>query len=76
WFLSLMEGGNEAYNIPLALSLRGSLDGIALSAAVARIVERHETLLSRFMACEEGADVLFSPPSDLPFLNVEDLRKA
>ncbi|WP_122386926.1 non-ribosomal peptide synthetase [Pseudomonas syringae group genomosp. 7] len=76
WFLAQMEGGNEAYNIPLALSLRGSLDVIALSAAVARIVERHETLRSRFMACEEGAEVLFSPPSDLPILNVEDLRKA
>ncbi|EGH36131.1 amino acid adenylation, partial [Pseudomonas syringae pv. japonica str. M301072] len=26
WFLAQMEGGNQAYNIPLALSLQGSLD--------------------------------------------------
>ncbi|WP_420865875.1 condensation domain-containing protein [Pseudomonas avellanae] len=44
WFLAQLEGGSEAYNISLALSLRGDLDVNALTAALARIVERHETL--------------------------------
>ncbi|RMQ40246.1 Non-ribosomal peptide synthetase SyfB, partial [Pseudomonas cichorii] len=74
WFLAQMEGGSEAYNIPMALSLQGALDVPALSAALARIVERHETLRSRFIALEDGAEVVFAPLSDAPQLHVEDLR--
>ncbi|ORC58268.1 non-ribosomal peptide synthetase, partial [Pseudomonas floridensis] len=44
WFLAQMDGGNEAYNIPMALSLEGMLDVAALNRALARVVERHETL--------------------------------
>ncbi|KPY17506.1 Amino acid adenylation [Pseudomonas savastanoi pv. phaseolicola] len=75
WFLAQMEGGNEAYNIPLALRIRGLLDVAALTAAVSRIVERHETLRSRFIACEEGAEVVFTAPAAMPVLHVEDLRQ-
>ncbi|MBX8615752.1 amino acid adenylation domain-containing protein [Pseudomonas cichorii] len=74
WFLAQMEGGNEAYNIPMALSLQGALDVPALSRALARIVERHETLRSRFIALEDGAQVLFAPVADEVVLPVEDLR--
>ncbi|MFJ4145880.1 amino acid adenylation domain-containing protein, partial [Pseudomonas sp. NPDC089734] len=74
WFLAQMEGGNEAYNIPMALSLRGALDVAALDQALARVVERHETLRSRFVALEEGAEVVFAPLSDETTLHLEDLR--
>ncbi|WP_370683506.1 amino acid adenylation domain-containing protein [Pseudomonas syringae pv. atrofaciens] len=75
WFLAQMEGGNQAYNIPLALSLQGSLDVAALKAALGRIVERHETLRSRFIAREEGAEVVFTAPTAMSFLHIEDLRQ-
>ncbi|KPW24811.1 Amino acid adenylation, partial [Pseudomonas syringae pv. aceris] len=75
WFLAQMEGGNQAYNIPLALSLQGSLDVPALTAALGRIVERHETLRSRFIAREEGAEVVFTAPTAIAFLHIEDLRQ-
>ncbi|WP_259473809.1 non-ribosomal peptide synthetase, partial [Pseudomonas syringae] len=75
WFLAQMEGGNQAYNIPLALSLKGSLDVAALTAALGRIVERHETLRSRFIAREEGAEVVFTPATAMSFLPIEDLRQ-
>ncbi|WP_240334854.1 amino acid adenylation domain-containing protein, partial [Pseudomonas syringae] len=75
WFLAQMEGGNQAYNIPLALSLQGSLDVPALTAALGRIVERHETLRSRFIAREEGAEVVFTAPTAMSFLHIEDLRQ-
>ncbi|MCF5572459.1 amino acid adenylation domain-containing protein [Pseudomonas syringae] len=74
WFLAQLEGGSEAYNIPLALSLRGQLDVTALTAALARIVERHETLRSRFIACEEGAEVIFTALPGSSLLHIEDLR--
>ncbi|SDX46163.1 arthrofactin-type cyclic lipopeptide synthetase C [Pseudomonas syringae] len=75
WFLAQLEGGSEAYNISLALSLRGQLDVTALTAALARIVERHETLRSRFIACEEGAEVVFAELPGSSLLHVEDLRR-
>ncbi|OUM08507.1 non-ribosomal peptide synthetase [Pseudomonas syringae] len=75
WFLAQLEGGSEAYNIPLALSLRGALDVTALTTAVSRIVERHETLRSRFIGREEGAEVVFASMPANPLLHVEDLRQ-
>ncbi|MEU5002657.1 condensation domain-containing protein, partial [Streptomyces sp. NPDC021622] len=47
WFLNRMEGG-AAYNIPIALRLRGRLDTCALDAAITDLVERHETLRTIF----------------------------
>ena len=44
WFLAQMEGGSEAYHIPLRLRLRGELDAGALRRALDRIVARHEAL--------------------------------
>ncbi len=70
-----MEGGNQAYNIPLALSLRGRLDVGALGRALERIVERHETLRSGFVPREEGAQVVIRPVSAETLLQREDLRR-
>jgi amino acid adenylation domain-containing protein len=48
WFLEQMGGVGRAYHIPARLRLRGQLDGIALRAAMDRIVERHEALRTVF----------------------------
>ena len=50
WFLAQMEGGSEAYHIPLALRLRGQLDRRALQRALDRIVARHEALRTCFVS--------------------------
>src|SRR5262245_12808042 len=44
-----LEPGKATYNIPLGLRLRGPLDVAALESALARVVERHEALRSRFL---------------------------
>jgi amino acid adenylation domain-containing protein len=48
WFLSRMDETDDAYNVPLALRLRGSLDEGALRAALDRLVYRHESLRTTF----------------------------
>src|SRR6185437_4308844 len=44
WFIDQLEGSSTQYNLPEALRLRGRLDLSALRKALARMVERHETL--------------------------------
>ncbi|WP_067179549.1 non-ribosomal peptide synthetase/MFS transporter [Microtetraspora niveoalba] len=46
WLASEMERDSPAYNVPVALRLRGELDVDALRRAVADVVERHEVLRS------------------------------
>ena len=48
WFLDRFEPGSIAYNIPLVLRLKGSLEIPALEAALSDIVSRHEALRTTF----------------------------
>jgi amino acid adenylation domain-containing protein len=48
WIIDRMEPGSTAYNMPLALRLRGPLDALALGRALAEVVRRHEVLRTTF----------------------------
>ncbi|MBQ1098888.1 amino acid adenylation domain-containing protein [Streptomyces sp. b94] len=48
WFLAQLDGTSAAYNIPMAMRLRGRLDRPALLRALAAVVQRHEVLRTRF----------------------------
>ncbi|WP_406739329.1 amino acid adenylation domain-containing protein [Streptomyces sp. NBC_00853] len=49
WLLDSVRGPSTAYNVPLAVRLRGPVDAAALEAAVGDLVARHESLRTVFL---------------------------
>jgi amino acid adenylation domain-containing protein len=48
WFLSQMEPESPAYNIPIAMRMKGALDIAALERSFREVVRRHEVLRTTF----------------------------
>ncbi|WP_354571578.1 amino acid adenylation domain-containing protein [Rhodococcus sp. UYP9] len=44
WFLNQLDSSSAAYNLPVAIRLRGDLDVMALCTALEDVVDRHESL--------------------------------
>ncbi len=78
WFLDRLTPGGTAYNIPVAIRLRGALDAAALAGAFGEIVRRHESLRTTFAAGEGGAWQRVGPPSPaaLPCIDLGSLPAA
>ncbi|MGW1743996.1 condensation domain-containing protein, partial [Nocardia sp. NPDC001965] len=55
WFLNRFDPDSVAYNFPLAIRLSGDLDVDALRQAVTDVLERHETLRTRYPMGPDGA---------------------
>ncbi|RMV40065.1 Peptide synthase, partial [Pseudomonas syringae pv. papulans] len=75
WFLWQLDPHSSAYNIPGGLHLRGELDSTALRTSFQRLIERHESLRTRFY--EQGGVALqrIDAPSEfhLDTLDISDL---
>ncbi|MDQ3617223.1 MAG: amino acid adenylation domain-containing protein, partial [Pseudomonadota bacterium] len=55
WFIEQLDGASTAYHIADAFRLRGVLNEAAFRRALDRVIERHESLRTRFVAGAEGA---------------------
>ncbi|WMV70849.1 amino acid adenylation domain-containing protein [Xenorhabdus griffiniae] len=67
WFLGQLDpAASQAYHLPAALRLSGSLDRHALVIALDRLVARHESLRTRFILIE-GQPYQHIEPADLGF---------
>ncbi|MYT74071.1 MULTISPECIES: MupA/Atu3671 family FMN-dependent luciferase-like monooxygenase [unclassified Streptomyces] len=65
----------EVWNVPTRIRFRGALDPDALRTALARLVERHHALRTRFVRGADGAwrqEVVDAPP---PRLRIDDFSR-
>ncbi|MCD5987223.1 non-ribosomal peptide synthase/polyketide synthase [Pseudomonas sp. CDFA 553] len=68
WFFWQMEPQSAAYNVPGALRLRGALDLAALRRAFDALVQRHETLRTRFDEIDGHPFQVIEPAQALPLV--------
>ncbi|WP_067646988.1 non-ribosomal peptide synthetase [Nocardia harenae] len=76
WFLNQFDTAATAYNIPVAVRLRGALDTAALRAALGDLLARHETLRTRYPDSGTGPEQLILPPGGGIELGVEPVAAA
>ncbi len=72
WFLDQLEPGSPAYNIPVALSLKGDLQAAALEWSLEEIIRRHEVLRTNFVTENDEPIQIITPMTSF-VLPVEDL---
>jgi amino acid adenylation domain-containing protein len=72
WFLDQLRPGSTAYNVPLAVRLRGMLNVEALKWSLGEIVRRHESLRTTFHV-KEGSPVQIVSPPEMFHLPLADL---
>ncbi len=75
WFLWQLDPQSSAYTIPGALRLRGELDETALRHSFERLIERHESLRTRFYERDGQAmqRIDASATFDLQLIDLSDL---
>ncbi|RYZ14161.1 MAG: hypothetical protein EOO70_07905, partial [Myxococcaceae bacterium] len=54
WFMQTLAPASSAYNVPLAVRLRGPLRADALERAFTALIQHHDILRTRFVATDQG----------------------
>ncbi len=68
WFIDQLEGGGAAYNLPVAIRMRGTLDDRALRAALEALVQRHEVLRTVIKDVQGDAQQEIAPDGSFALL--------
>ncbi|NOX38151.1 MAG: amino acid adenylation domain-containing protein [Calditrichaeota bacterium] len=74
WFLDQLEPESAFYNVPSAVRVQGTVDATLLEQAINRIVQRHETLRTRFET-QDGKPVAVVEPDYTLKLEEVDLTQ-
>src|SRR5215217_1844224 len=74
WFLDQLEPNSAYYNIPLAVRLQGRVNVPVLEQSLNEVVQRHETLRTRFKMID-GQPMQVIVPSTALEIPVRDLRE-
>ncbi len=61
WFLDQLEPDSPAYNMPVAVRLRGPLDAAVLEQSLNEIVRRHEVLRATFIDVAGQPEQVIAP---------------
>ncbi|HEY6186084.1 MAG TPA: amino acid adenylation domain-containing protein [Pyrinomonadaceae bacterium] len=72
WFIHQLEPSSAAYNMPVAVRLKGRLNHSAMQQALSEIVSRHESLRTTFGVIDGQPRQLIAPPEEVK-LNMVDL---
>jgi natural product biosynthesis luciferase-like monooxygenase protein len=75
WFLQEWGEGAPVYNTPIAVRLRGPLDIDAMRRALTVVVDRHETLRTRFVSTPDGPQQQIDPPGTPATVTVVDFSE-
>ncbi|MBW4500872.1 MAG: amino acid adenylation domain-containing protein [Scytonema hyalinum WJT4-NPBG1] len=74
WFIHQLAPDTPAYNIPIAIKLKGCVNVTALTQSLNEIIRRHEVLRTNF-ALKEGDPVQVIKQAATLSLSIEDLRE-
>lgn len=66
WFLSQLQAGSTAYNVPAAIQLSGRVDISALERSFHEIVRRHEALRTNVLAPDAEPVQIIAPARSIP----------
>ncbi|HSF39926.1 MAG TPA: non-ribosomal peptide synthase/polyketide synthase, partial [Thermoanaerobaculia bacterium] len=75
WFLDQLAPGSSAYNLPLSVRLRGTLEPAVLASVLSEIARRHEVLRARFVSRDGEPFQVTGPaePVPLPLVDLSGL---
>ncbi|HUK92369.1 MAG TPA: condensation domain-containing protein, partial [Blastocatellia bacterium] len=71
WFLDQLEGGSQAYNIPLVWRIDGAVSVQAFASCFTEIVRRHEALRTSFKVIGGTAVQIVTPPEPVKLALVD-----
>ncbi|MGB9178609.1 MAG: amino acid adenylation domain-containing protein [Pyrinomonadaceae bacterium] len=75
WFIHKLEPSSSAYNMPVAVRLKGRLDFAALEQTLSEIIKRHESLRTSFGMSDGQPVQIITPPEEvaLPVLDLSHM---
>ncbi len=71
WFIKQMDPASHAYNIPAGLRLKGGLDQVVLRRTLNELLERHESLRTRFVSVDGLPRCVIDPRAEVALEQID-----